>query len=152
MDLYPLTRIAPDDASHRRGDPTSPRKRGEVKTSHLSIFPVFEISPRRVRQLALQRFAIAQAAAQKFWPGRDGHFGRDPLGQQAPEIGMVPAQVVTGAVAVRADARSETLHLRDQLVAAQCFEVAVGVHVTAPRLRGLERDDFSSKRHPALSL
>src|SRR6266511_2133337 len=31
IDLYPLTRIAPDDASHRRGDPTSPRKRGEVK-------------------------------------------------------------------------------------------------------------------------
>jgi hypothetical protein len=28
----PLTRIASDDASHRRGDPTSPRKeRGEVK-------------------------------------------------------------------------------------------------------------------------
>src|SRR6266480_803656 len=26
----PLTRIAPDDASHRRGNPTSPRKRGEV--------------------------------------------------------------------------------------------------------------------------
>src|SRR5215217_227536 len=34
MDLYPLTRIAPDDASHRRGDPTSPRKRGEVKEVH----------------------------------------------------------------------------------------------------------------------
>ena len=28
---YPLIRIAPDDASHRRGNPTSPRKRGEVK-------------------------------------------------------------------------------------------------------------------------
>ena len=28
-----LTRIAPDDASDRRGDPTSPRKRGEVKTA-----------------------------------------------------------------------------------------------------------------------
>jgi hypothetical protein len=28
--IVPLTQIAPDDASHRRGDPTSPRKRGEV--------------------------------------------------------------------------------------------------------------------------
>ena len=36
-DLYPLTRIAPDDASHRRGDPTSPRKRGEVKKAHLTV-------------------------------------------------------------------------------------------------------------------
>ena len=30
-DLYPLTRIAPDDASHRRGNPTSPRKRRVVR-------------------------------------------------------------------------------------------------------------------------
>jgi hypothetical protein len=28
----PLTQIAPYDASHRRGNPTSPRKRGEVKS------------------------------------------------------------------------------------------------------------------------
>src|SRR3954465_2328315 len=31
MDLYPLTRIAPDDASHRRGDPTSPPQAGGGK-------------------------------------------------------------------------------------------------------------------------
>jgi hypothetical protein len=34
----PLTRIAPDDASHRRGDPTSPRKRGEVKRASRTYF------------------------------------------------------------------------------------------------------------------
>jgi hypothetical protein len=33
----PLTRIAPDDASHRRGNPTSPRKRGEVNKTSASI-------------------------------------------------------------------------------------------------------------------
>src|SRR4051794_2625344 len=37
--LYPLTRIAPDDASHRRGDPTSPRKRGEVKQTERPPLP-----------------------------------------------------------------------------------------------------------------
>jgi hypothetical protein len=33
----PLTRIAPDDASHRRGDPTSPRKRGEVRKNQFFV-------------------------------------------------------------------------------------------------------------------
>src|SRR3954447_15824812 len=81
--------------------PAQGRGDGEI-TSRSSL--VFEISPRRVGQFALQRLPIAQAAAQEFRPRRNGHFGRDPIGQQSPEIGMVPAQVVTGAVPVRADA------------------------------------------------
>src|SRR5262245_4967387 len=101
-------------------DPTSPRKeRREVKKG-ASL--VFVIGTRRIRQFAIERFAIAQASAQEFRPRRDGNVRRDPLGQQAPEVRMMPAQIVTGAITVRADAGSQSLHFREQLLAVQPFK------------------------------
>jgi hypothetical protein len=54
----PLTRIAPDDASHRRGDPTSPR-RGEV--SHRFHQKLFRFRT-RLRQIRYRKFQTATSS------------------------------------------------------------------------------------------
>ena len=39
---------------------------------------------------------------------------------------------------------------RDQLVAGQCFKITIGVHVTAPRLRGVQVSIFTYSKSPGL--
>jgi hypothetical protein len=76
-------------------------------------------------QLLVERLAVLQAAPKELRPL--GHFRERirPLGQEAPEIGMVPAEFVASAVAVLADALTQPLALDDELFVAQAFEVVI---------------------------
>ena len=97
--------------------------------SCIASFPwitIWRIRPRRVRQLLVERLPVLDAARQEFRPGRHRRHRVRLLGQQAPELGVMPAEVVAGRIAVLADAGAEFLHLRDQLVAREFVEI--GVH------------------------
>ena len=52
-----------------------------------------------------------------FGQGGTAMSARDRFRQQTPELGMVPAQVMSAAVAMRADAGAQALHLGDQRIA-----------------------------------
>jgi len=64
---------------------------------------LFDVRYRRGRELAIQRFSICQTAADELWPRRYRDYWLDPLRQQRPELRRVPAQVMTGVVAVGAN-------------------------------------------------
>jgi hypothetical protein len=74
-------------------------------------FPVFE-QPRR--NLRARTWA-------KAGPRRRG----DALGQQSPELRMMPAEVMSGTVAMRAGTSSQTLHLVDQLVPVHLIKIII---------------------------
>src|SRR5688572_21697740 len=79
----------------------------------------------RVGKLAIERLPIANAAAQELRPGRHGGLRITALGQQTPELGMVPAELVPSAVTMRAYAGAQTAYLGDQLVARRCVEILI---------------------------
>ena len=60
---------------------------------------------------------------------RDGDVGLDPLGQQAPELRVVPAQSLAAGVAMGADAGAKPPDLDTQLV-EQDFIATVFPHPT----------------------
>src|SRR5262245_12010481 len=91
---------------------------------------IFDIEHGRVRQLAVERFAVSQASAQELRPWRDRDFGCHPLGQQTPELGVMPAQIMSAAVPVFTDACPQPLHLGDQRLAGY---VQILVHRHLPR-------------------
>src|SRR5882757_2405780 len=109
------------------------RLKGEGAASATASF-VFEIGPRRIGQLAVQRFPVSQASTQEFWPRRHRDFGRNRLGQQSPKLGMMPAKIVAGAVAVRANAGPQTFHLSNKSLAVPTIEVMVEVHADLLRM------------------
>ena len=61
------------------------RSRGKIDSASF----VLEIGSGCVGQLAIQRFPIPQASAQEFRPGRHRDVGRDRLGQQPPQLGVI---------------------------------------------------------------
>jgi hypothetical protein len=79
----------------------------------------------RIRQLALERFPIRDTAPQKTRPRRHRDFRLELLGKQAPELGMVPAQVVATAVTMSADSCSQTPHLSYQGGAVTFVQIVV---------------------------
>src|SRR5262249_27926576 len=83
------------------------------------------VQHRRVGELPLQRFAVLEAAAQKLRPGGNRDRRIDPLGQETPELRMMPAQIVPARVAMLANALSQAPDLRDQFLAVHALEVVV---------------------------
>src|SRR5687768_2874187 len=71
---------------------------------------------RCVRQLLIQRLTVANTAAHELRPFR--HHGQRilPLGQESPKCRMMPTQLVTAAVAMRANAAAEAADFGDELV------------------------------------
>ena len=67
--------------------------------------------------------------------GQVGHHGLRVglLGQQAPELRVMPAESVAGGIAMLADAGPQLLHFRDQLLARQRVEVGVHLAIIRPR-------------------
>src|SRR3546814_8850155 len=90
------------------------------------------IRSRRIRPLAVEVLAVAQATAQELRPFRHGDLRLDPLREQAPEPRMVPAKLVQAAVAMLADAGTKALRLIDQPVAIHFEQIVVGIgHTTS---------------------
>ena len=50
---------------------------------------------------------------------------RGSFGQQSPELGVVPAQFVAGAIPMRADGVAKSPDFRQQLLAGQGIEVFI---------------------------
>lgn len=70
------------------------------------------------------------AAVQELGPIWNGRYGIGLLGQQGPEIGMMPTQFVAGRIAVAADAIAEFHDFGRQLFA--CHVGKIAVHVDSP--------------------
>jgi hypothetical protein len=88
--------------------------------------------------LLVERLAIADAALQELRPiGNDRH-GIGSLWQERPKLGMMPAQLVAGAVPVRANGPPQPFDFGHQLVARHLVEFEV--HVTTPSCASVSED------------
>lgn len=86
---------------------------------------ILTIQDGSVRTLPVQAFAIAQAATHEFRPGRHGDLRLDLLRQYPPELGMVPAEIVPGSIAMFADAGAQAFDLCDQLLRRHPDEIII---------------------------
>jgi hypothetical protein len=83
------------------------------------------IRPWRTRCLFIQGLTIPDASAHELWPLRNGGHGVCFFRKEAPEIGMVPTQFVTGAVAMSANACAKFDNLRDKLLTRHSLQVCI---------------------------
>jgi len=86
---------------------------------------VLDILDRGTGKLLIEGFPVGDTAAHEPRPGRYGDIGIHGLRQQTPKLRMVPAEVMARAVAVRTDACSEALHLRDQGLAVKACQIPI---------------------------
>lgn len=89
------------------------------------ILPIFPVMDSGFRRLSLKGFPVLDAPPEKFRPGRHGNLRLDPLGQQAPELRMMPTQVMAATIPVLPDSSPEALHLGDQFVPALLQKIVV---------------------------
>src|SRR5262245_49072550 len=69
------------------------------------------VRARRIPKFPVEGLAVFDTAAQELWPVRHGKVPGDWLWQQTPKLRMMPAQIVTTAVTVSANARAQPHHL-----------------------------------------
>ena len=67
-------------------------------------------------QLLIQRLAIGDAPSKKFWPRRHSDVRVNAFGQSRPQVGMMPTQVVPGAVTMATYRGAQLDHFDDQLL------------------------------------
>lgn len=75
--------------------------------------------------LLIKRLAVRDASTQELRPRRDGDVGLDPFRQGPPEIRVMPAQVVSRAVAMVAYGAAEFDHFSDQLFSHHALEIVI---------------------------
>ena len=85
----------------------------------------FYFYPRRIRSLFVEGLAITQTATQELRPLRDGDLRHQGLRQKLPQLRMMPAQFMSGTVAVFADTCPELFNLGDQLLPGHAFKVFI---------------------------
>src|SRR5258708_4891348 len=119
------------------GSPTKPASSRAISTTSAASWAcigrivarstcvIFDVGNRRSPDFAVSDFPIGDAAAQKFEPRRHRNGRIDLFRQRPPELGVVPAPIVTRAVAMGADAGTQALHLPDQLVAGEPVEICI---------------------------
>ena len=78
---------------------------------------VLAVFSRGSGKLGVERLPVADAATEELWPLRNYRDGIGLFRQQAPELRMVPAQLVLGAVAMLADTLAKAANLGHELVA-----------------------------------
>src|SRR5262245_662038 len=101
--------------SHRKSDLgiLRLRKSAKVVLGGLRTFVELSVRPRGVWKFSVECLPILDAAAQKLWPVRNSEVFRNRLWQEVPKLWMMPAQIVTAAIAVGANARAQPDHLGD---------------------------------------
>jgi hypothetical protein len=82
-----------------------------------------------MRELRVKGLTIPHTAAQELRPRWYGELWIELFWQQAPQVRMVPTQLMFSAVAMRADAGAQLLHLRDEFVSGELVEIVVQVHL-----------------------
>ena len=78
-----------------------------------------------ILQLLIERLAVPQAAPEKLRPRRDGRNRVSPFREKPPERGVMPAELVSAAVAVLPDPRAQPLRLGHQLLARHRLQIVV---------------------------
>lgn len=86
----------------------------------------FLARPGRAGELGVEGLAVANAAAHEVGPVGDRGHRVGGLREERPEVGMVPAQVVAGAVSMLPDPSPEAKNLGDQLLLRETREFVVG--------------------------
>lgn len=81
--------------------------------------------PWRLPGLLIQRRAVLDATSHELWPVGYDWLVLDSLGEQRPQVRMVPAQVMTRAVAVCSDPRAQSLHLGDEVRSKHVIEIVI---------------------------
>jgi hypothetical protein len=76
-------------------------------------------------QLVVERLPVADAASQELWPLRHFRQGISGFGQETPELGMVPAELMVRAVTVPTDTVPQADYLLHELAARERFEIVV---------------------------
>ena len=89
------------------------------------ILVELDLHARCVRQLLIERFAIPQTPTKELRPLRHTWKRVALLGKQPPQIGMVPAQLVSGAVAMRPDSGTETLDLGHECLSIEIRQILI---------------------------
>ncbi len=69
--------------------------------------------------MLVQGFAVADTTAKELGPFGDCYIEFAGLGQQVPQVGVMPAQFVAGAVSVLTDARPQPSHFHTKLGGSQ---------------------------------
>jgi hypothetical protein len=85
----------------------------------------FPIRAPSIGEFPVEGRAICDTAAQELRPLGHGKILWDWLRQQAPKLRMVPAQVVTAAVAVSANASTQPDHLGNEFVSREFREIVI---------------------------
>jgi hypothetical protein len=94
--------------------------------SALSIpFAELFLDSRSVREIAVEGFAVLEAAAQELRPVGNLGQGIGSLGEQSPQRGVMPTEFLTRTVAMGADARSQSLDLADERLTVEAVQVFV---------------------------
>ena len=83
------------------------------------------LGTRRIRQLSIERLAIAKTPAQKLRPFRNGGKRVGLLRQQAPEFRVMPTQLLAGTVAMLSYAGTQTFDLGDERLSIEMQKVFV---------------------------
>jgi hypothetical protein len=102
-----------------------PRARKSEYAARLLTSVVLDVCDRGVRQLTIQGLSVFDTSPQEFWPRRDSDFRGHVLWQQSPKLRMMPAEIMTTAVAVMSDSSAQSLDLVDQLFAGHPIQVFV---------------------------
>ena len=77
---------------------------------------VFHVDRRRSGGIPVERLPIFYASAQEFGPGRNRYLGRDALWKQRRELRVVPTEIVSTTIPVRANPCAQALHLSNELL------------------------------------
>lgn len=83
-----------------------------------------------------QCLSVGNAASQEFRPGRDRDRWFYLLGKQAPQFGVMPAQVVAAAVAMPSDTGAQPPDLGHQARPVKSLKVRIEVLAHLPILAG----------------
>jgi hypothetical protein len=103
-----------------------------------------------MRELSVEGLPITHTTAQELRPRWHGDMGIKFFWEQAPQLRMVPTELMGGAVAMRADAGTQLLHLRNQFVSCELCKIfihSLSYHapkhsvVPAASLSAMKRDD-----------
>ena len=90
--------------------------------------------------MLIQGFAVLDAAAEKLRPRRHARLGIGLLRQEPPELRMMPAKLVSDAIAMLTDPGAKASHLRDKRISIETEKVLVQVVSSHPRILLLRRD------------
>ena len=89
-----------------------------------------------LRNLSIERSPIGDTAPHELRPGWNRNIWGDRLWQQAPKLGVKPAQVMSRTVAMCTDTRAQSLYFRNQRF--EVHYINIFVHSRLPIVCDLE--------------